>query len=84
MEKILLKCNWHFIVKSYVDANVALRMSNAGDIMSGRLDMGGNRINDVYDPTSNHDVATKKNVDIQGANIDAAIILVDNKPVSEL
>ena len=50
---------------SYVDANVALKVSKARHIMTGRLDLGGNRITGVYDPKS-----TKNYVDVLGSSID--------------
>ena len=42
---------------------LALRVSKSGDSMSGNLDMGGNSILHVVDPTGVQDAATKNYVD---------------------
>ena len=44
---------------SYVDATVTLKISKAGDIRSGRLNMGENKITDIYYPKSFQYAATK-------------------------
>lgn len=49
--------------KNYVDTRDALRVSKAGDSMTGPLAMGGNKITGAGDPTAAQDVATKAYVD---------------------
>jgi len=50
---------------AYADAVGALKVSKAGDTMSGALNMGSNLINAVTDPVSNQDASTKKYTDDQ-------------------
>ena len=47
----------------YVDVEVAKRLALSGGTMTGQIDMGGKRIINVGDPTSNKHAATKNYVD---------------------
>jgi hypothetical protein len=56
--------------KKYVDqkfatlsTNLATKVNKSGDAMSGNLEMGGNKISNVAEPTHNLDVVSKQNVD---------------------
>lgn len=54
--------------KNYVDTADALKVTKAGDTMSGALAMGANKITGVADPTLVQDAATKTYVDTQIVN----------------
>lgn len=54
--------------KNYVDTADALKVSKAGDTMSGALAMGANKITGVADPTLVQDAATKNYTDTQISN----------------
>ena len=45
--------------KTYVDNIATGKVSKSGDIMSGRLDMSGNKISSVSNPISPQDAAIK-------------------------
>ena len=49
--------------KNYVDTNDALKVSKAGDSMSGDLAMGSNKITGLSNPSDDQDAATKDYVD---------------------
>jgi hypothetical protein len=49
--------------KNYVDTNDALKVSKAGDSMSGNLAMGSNKITGLSNPADDQDAATKDYVD---------------------
>jgi len=49
--------------KAYVDTADALKVTKAGDTMSGVLAMGANKITGVADPTQAQDAATKAYID---------------------
>lgn len=49
--------------KNYVDTNDALKVSKAGDSMSGNLAMGSNKITGLSNPSDDQDAATKDYVD---------------------
>jgi hypothetical protein len=49
--------------KLYVDTQAALKVTKAGDTMSGALAMGNNKITGLGTPTANADAATKLYVD---------------------
>lgn len=51
--------------KTYVDTADALKMTKAGDTMSGDLVMGTNKVTGVGDPTNTQDASTKNYVDTQ-------------------
>jgi hypothetical protein len=53
--------------KLYVDTQDALKVTKAGDSMSGALAMGNNKITGLGAPTSNNDAATKTYVDTADA-----------------
>jgi len=53
--------------KNYVDTADALKVTKAGDTMSGVLAMGANKITGVADPTLAQDAATKTYVDTADA-----------------
>lgn len=53
--------------KLYVDNQDALKVSKAGDSMSGALAMGNNKITGLGAPTSNDDASTKTYVDTNDA-----------------
>ena len=53
--------------KLYVDTQTALKVTKAGDTMSGALAMGSNKITGLGTPTANADAATKLYVDTQDA-----------------
>lgn len=53
--------------KNYVDTRDALKVSKAGDSMTGALAMGTNKVTGVGDPTSAQDAATKNYVDANDA-----------------
>lgn len=59
------------ITKDYIDANDssldALKMNRAGDVMTGLLDMSGNRIQHIATPISDSDAANKAYVDAAAA-----------------
>jgi hypothetical protein len=61
--------------KNYVDTNDALKVTKAGDGMTGNLTMsGGAKVTGLPTPTANSDAATKGYVDTEVAN------LVDSAP----
>ena len=49
--------------KTYVDSNDALKVTKAGDTMSGALAMGNNKITGLGTPTATTDASTKAYVD---------------------
>lgn len=54
--------------KNYVDTRDALKVSKAGDSMTGQLDMGSQRIVNMADPVNAQDAATKNWVETAGAS----------------
>ena len=56
-----------YATSTYVDSVSAAKVAKSGDTMSGILNMGGNKIAGVADPTSNQDAATKHYVDTLGS-----------------
>jgi hypothetical protein len=56
------------VVKGRVDSLESEKLNASGGTMSGTLDMGGNLISNVAEPTSEQDAATKKYVDTQLGN----------------
>lgn len=64
--------------KGYVDTSDALKVSKAGDSMSGALSMSSNKITSLGTPTADTDAATKGYVDAQvSAVLDAAPAALD-------
>jgi len=57
--------------KTYVDTADALKVSKAGDSMSGNLSMGSNRITNLASPSNNTDAANRTYVDTTVSNIGA-------------
>ena len=55
--------------KLYVDTQDALKVSKAGDSMSGALAMGSNKITGLGTPTANDDATTKAYVDTADATL---------------
>lgn len=55
--------------KLYVDTRDALKVTKAGDTMSGALAMGSNKITGLGTPTANADAATKLYVDTADATL---------------
>lgn len=55
--------------KNYVDTNDALKVSKAGDSMSGNLAMGSNKITGLSNPSDDQDAATKDYVDDVVGNV---------------
>jgi len=53
--------------KNYVDTNDALKVSKAGDTMSGALAMGANKVTGVGDPTAAQDAVTKAYLERTGS-----------------
>jgi hypothetical protein len=60
--------------KNYVDTQDALKVTKAGDTMSGNLAMGGNKVTGLGAPTSGTDSATKTYVDDAVASVTAGTI----------
>ena len=64
--------------KDYVDSADALKVSKAGDSMTGELAMGSNKITGLATPTSSTDAATKGYVDAEvSAILDSAPAALD-------
>lgn len=64
--------------KGYVDTSDALKVSKAGDSMSGALSMSSNKITSLGTPTADTDAATKGYVDAQvNAVLDSAPAALD-------
>lgn len=58
--------------KTYVDTNDALKVTKAGDSMSGALAMGNNKITGLGTPTAAADATTKAYVDAGDASLNTA------------
>jgi hypothetical protein len=67
--------------KNYVDTNDALKVTKAGDSMSGALAMGSNKITGLATPTDTSDASTKDYVDAKVSQVSTGASSPPNKYV---